>query len=183
MNTVLIAEKILEVDDMVKVVKRDGRQVDFDGSKIANAICKAYSDIYEVKEEKPFYCDVIANDIEEIARECGELTVEDIQDLVEDYLMDYDKLVSKAYIKYREIHNIVRNTTDRVILEYLRGDNEYWNNENSNKDSKVVTTQRDYLAGITSTDIAKRFLLPPEVVEAHEQGIIHQHKLYCAVGQ
>ena len=163
---------------MIQVIKRDGRMVPFEWSKITDAILKAYCDVREEKEDYPSYCISIAKNIEEVARECDNvLTVEDIQDLVEDQLMEYDRLVAKAYIKYRQVHNIIRNSTDTTILEYLRGDNEYWEKENSNKDSKIVTTQRDYIAGITSTDIAKRFLLPKDVVKAHKEGIIHQHDM------
>jgi ribonucleoside-triphosphate reductase len=87
------------------------------------------------------------------------------------------KDVAKEYIQYRYKRGLVReiNTTDKSILELLNGTNDYWNNENSNKDSKIVTVQRDYLAGITSTDITKRFLLPPDVLKAHEEGILHFH--------
>lgn len=162
---------------MIEVIKRDGKKELFDFSKIENAIYKAHKETYKT-EDKPFFCHKIAETIEDyVTHEEVSLSVEDIQDLVEDLLMDYDKWAAKAYIKYRQIRGIIRNSTDTTILEYLRGENEYWNRENSNKDAKVVTTQRDYLAGITSTDIAKRFLLSPEVVKAHEAGIIHQHDM------
>ena len=87
--------------------------------------------------------------------------------------------VARAYVRYRYKKELLRqsNTTDKSIKELLDGNNDYWNKENSNKNAKVVTTQRDYLAGITSTDIAKRFLLPKEVLEAHEAGIIHEHDM------
>ena len=106
-----------------------------------------------------------------------EIPIETIQDMVEKELMDIDKDVAKAYITYRYKRHLVResNTTDKSILELIDGTSDYWNNENSNKNATLVTTQRDYLAGITSTDITKRFLLPPDVVEAHEQGLIHFH--------
>lgn len=85
--------------------------------------------------------------------------------------------LSKKYITYRYTRALVRksNTTDQSIKELIEGENEYWNNENSNKNAQVVTTQRDYLAGITSTDITRRFLLPEDVVKAHDEGIIHFH--------
>ena len=85
--------------------------------------------------------------------------------------------LAKKYITYRYTRELVRrsNTTDLAIKELIDGENEYWNTENSNKNAKIVTTQRDYLAGITSTDITRRFLLPEEIVEAHDQGIIHFH--------
>lgn len=160
-----------------KVIKRDGSVASFEKEKIVRAISNAYKEYYGVDDCE--YAEEIANAIEEIAQmpDTGDMKVEDIQDLVEDYLMEYDKIIAKVYIKYRQVHEIIRNSTDSTILEYLRGENDYWEKENSNKDAKVVTTQRDYLAGITSTDIAKRFLLPEEVVRAHEEGIIHQHDM------
>lgn len=85
--------------------------------------------------------------------------------------------LAKTYITYRYTRALVRkaNTTDQSIKELIEGESEYWNNENSNKNARVVTTQRDYLAGITSTDITRRFLLPEDVVKAHDEGIIHFH--------
>lgn len=86
-------------------------------------------------------------------------------------------LLAKKYITYRYTRELVRkaNTTDQSIKELIDGESDYWNNENSNKNARVVTTQRDYLAGITSTDITRRFLLPEDVVKAHDEGIIHFH--------
>ncbi len=104
--------------------------------------------------------------------------VEDIQDIIEQKLMEFDKYqLAKTYITYRYTRELVRkaNTTDQSIKELIEGENEYWNNENSNKNATVVTTQRDYLAGITSTDITRRFLLPEDIVKAHDEGIIHFH--------
>ena len=159
---------------MQKIQKRDGSFVDFDESKIINAIKKANDSInaqYRCKDE----------DIYEIARGCHDLTsVEQIQDEVETQLMSrgYYEL-AKCYIKYRYSHQIIRevNTTDKSIKELLDGDSEYWNDENSNKDARKVTTQRDYVAGITNTDIARRFIFPKDTVEAHDQGIIHIHDM------
>ena len=107
------------------------------------------------------------------------ISVEEIQDIVEKKLMEFGKYeLAKQYIVYREKKNLVRaiNTTDDEVKELIGGNSDYWNNENSNKNAQVVTTQRDYLAGITSTDIAKRLLLPKDVVKAHDEGIIHFHK-------
>lgn len=108
----------------------------------------------------------------------GSVGVEDIQDWIEEYLMRSDRLdVAKAYIKYRYKREMVRqsNTTDKSIKELLEGNNEYWNNENSNKNAKRTTVQRDYMAGIVSTDITRRFLLDADIVKAHDEGIIHFH--------
>ena len=106
-------------------------------------------------------------------------TVEDVQDLVEKGLMATKrKDVAKAYILYRNERNQKRgNLTDKTVLELLAGTNEYWKRENSNKDADTVTVQRDYMAGIVSTDISRRFLLDEDVRKAHDEGIIHMHDL------
>lgn len=164
----------------MKVKKRDGTVVDFDKEKIYNAVLKAFNEVKPNCDEqngsdaKKVGISVVA-DINENKKD--KISVEEIQDIVENNLMDYDKNVAKAYITYRYSRKLVResNTTDKSILELIEGTNDYWNNENSNKNAKLVTTQRDYLAGITSTDITKRFLLPKDVVEAHEKGILHFH--------
>ena len=121
--------------------------------------------------------------VEEIIKYIVELDkprilVEDIQDIIEEKLMEIGKYrLAKKYITYRYTRELVRksNTTDQSIKELIEGESEYWNNENSNKNAKVVTTQRDYLAGITSTDITRRFLLAEDIVKAHDEGIIHFH--------
>lgn len=162
------------------VIKRDGTKVKFERAKIGKAILKAYNEVYpdtlDINAElaSDICCDVCRK-LEDMA----EISVEDIQDIVETTLMDYDRNVAKAYITYRYKRSLVRqsNTTDKSILELIDGVNDYWNNENSNKNATLATTQRDYLAGITSTDISQRFLLPSDVVEAHKQGIIHFHDM------
>ena len=160
----------------MKVIKRDGRKVDFDSHKIEVAVSKAFIDIDgALNDESTKLAKEIAIDIEYLDKE---LTVEEIQDRVEEMLMESErKDVARAYVRYRYKRGLVResNTTDKTVLELLNGTSDYWNNENSNKNAKIVTVQRDYLAGITSTDITKRFLLPPEVVKAHDEGIIHFH--------
>ena len=106
------------------------------------------------------------------------ILVEDIQDIIEEKLMEIGRYeLAKRYITYRYTRALVRqsNTTDQSIKELIDGESEYWNTENSNKNAKIVTTQRDYLAGITSTDITRRFLLPEDIVKAHDEGIIHFH--------
>ena len=163
---------------MITVIKRNNNKVPFDKNKIKIAIEKAYFDVFNNKNY-PNYVNTIPDDIEYSINQLEEktITVEDIQDMVEDSLMEEDRVVAKAYIRYRYKREIVRNTTDNTILELLQGTSDYWNNENSNKNAKVVTTQRDYLAGITSTDIARRLILPKDVVEAHDKGAIHQHDM------
>ena len=160
----------------MKIVKRDGHIVDYDPEKIRIAIQKANTEV-RGKEK------VSKEEIEEIIKYIEDLNkrrilVEDIQDIIEEKLMEFDKYqLAKKYITYRYTRELVRkaNTTDQSIKELIEGENEYWNNENSNKNATVITTQRDYLAGITSTDITRRFLLPEEIVKAHDEGIIHFH--------
>ena len=154
----------------MKIVKRDGHTVEFDSEKIRMAIGKANNEVRGKEIE-----DIIKY-IEELNKK--RILVEDIQDIIEEKLMEFDKYqLAKKYITYRYTRELVRkaNTTDQTIKELIEGENEYWNNENSNKNAEVVTTQRDYLAGITSTDITRRFLLPEEIVKAHDEGIIHFH--------
>ena len=160
----------------MNAIKRDGRKVPFEKDKIRIAVLKAF---LEVDGEETSYAKEkareIANYIESLNKE---MNVEDIQDIVVNKLMASSrKDVATHYVEYRYKHRLIResNTTDKNILELLDGTNDYWNNENSNKDAKTVTVQRDYLAGITSTDITKRFLLPEDVVKAHNEGIIHFH--------
>ena len=160
----------------MQVVKRDGRIVDFDKQKILAAIEKANA---EVKPRERANKENIKEIVEYITGlDKKRILVEDIQDIIEEKLMEYGKyFLAKKYITYRYTRELVRkaNTTDQSIKELIDGESEYWNNENSNKNARVVTTQRDYLAGITSTDITRRFLLPKDVVEAHDEGIIHFH--------
>ena len=160
----------------MKVIKRDGKIVEYDREKIRIAIGKANNEVskkYRATEEE--IKDIIEY-IEELKK--SRILVEDIQDIIEQKLMEMGKYeLAKEYITYRYTRALVRkaNTTDQSIKELIEGESEYWNNENSNKNAKVVTTQRDYLAGITSTDITRRFLLPDDVVKAHDEGIIHFH--------
>lgn len=163
-------------DKKMQVIKRDGNIVDFDQSKIEIAIGKAN------KEVKPSLR-ASKEDIKEIVNYINELDkkrilVEDIQDIIEEKLMEQGHYeLAKKYIVYRYNRALIRkaNTTDQTIKELIDGESEYWNTENSNKNAKIVTTQRDYLAGITSTDITRRFLLPEEIVKAHDEGILHFH--------
>ena len=164
----------------MKVVKRDGTIVEFDKKKIKNAIVKAFID---VDGEETSVAKAKAAEIARyIESECNQrkdnLSVETIQDLVVGKLMSSSrKDVATKYVEYRYKRQLIResNTTDQTIMELLNGTSEYWNTENSNKDAKVVTTQRDYIAGIASTDITRRFLLPKDIVDAHDKGIIHFH--------
>ena len=160
----------------MKIVKRDGHIVDYDAEKIRVAIGKANSEVRGREKITKEQIEEIIKYIEELNKK--RILVEDIQDIIEEKLMEFDKYqLAKTYITYRYTRELVRkaNTTDQSIKELIEGESEYWNNENSNKNATVVTTQRDYLAGITSTDITRRFLLPEDVVKAHDEGIIHFH--------
>ena len=160
----------------MKVIKRDGHMVDYCPEKIEIAIEKANAEVAEEDRVSEIQIKNIIKYIEGLKKK--RILVEDIQDIIEMRLMSLGKYtLAKEYITYRYTRELVRrsNTTDLSIKELIDGENEYWNTENSNKNAKVVTTQRDYLAGITSTDITRRFLLPENVVKAHDEGIIHFH--------
>lgn len=162
------------------IIKRDGSQASFNKNKIVEAILKAFLEVDGQIYETDTAID-IANDIEKKLKkedQKNNISVEEIQDLVEEYLMRSERLdVAKAYIRYRYKKEMVRqsNTTDQSIKELLEGNSDYWNNENSNKNAKRTTVQRDYMAGIVSTDITRRFLLDQDIVKAHDEGIIHFH--------
>ena len=160
----------------MKVIKRDGHMVDYSPEKIEEAILKANKEVEESEQASNTQIKNIIKYIESLGKK--RILVEDIQDIIEMKLMSIGKYqLAKKYITYRYTRELVRrsNTTDLAIKELIDGENEYWNTENSNKNARIVTTQRDYLAGITSTDITRRFLLPEEIVEAHDAGIIHFH--------
>lgn len=162
----------------MQVIKRNKQKTEFQKDKIIKAILKAFID---VDSEETQYAKEKAREIATHIERLGkELSVEEIQDIVEEKLMASNrKDVARAYVRYRYKKELVResNTTDESIKELIEGTSEYWNTENSNKNASVVTTQRDYIAGITSTDISKRFLLPKDIVDAHEKGIIHFHDI------
>ena len=160
----------------MKIIKRDGSIVDYCPEKIEKAISKANAEVIEAERVTDAQIKNIIKYIEKLNKK--RMLVEDIQDIIETRLMEIGKFeLAKCYIKYRYTRELVRrsNTTDKSIKELIDGESEYWNTENSNKNAKVVTTQRDYLAGITSTDITRRFLLPEDIVKAHDAGIIHFH--------
>ncbi len=162
----------------MKIRKRDGRIVDFNRKKIEEAVEKAR---VATQEEVIYVNGRLLG--EWIAARIGDRTdafidIETIQDEVERLLMLQEPEIAKAYIIYREERTKARgNTTDKTIDEIVSNTNEYWKTENSNKDSKIVTTQRDYLAGVTSTDIARRKLLPKDLIQAHDTGVIHFHDM------
>lgn len=164
---------------MAKVIRRDCTEDNFQKDKISNAILKAMKNGSGIV--KPKIAEDIANEIYEETKDKEEVSISEIETMVYDKLITKkQRLTAKAYEGYRSIREFQRdnaNTTDDEIDELLKGDSEYWNTENSNKNSKVLNTQRDYMAGIVSKDISRRFLLPPEVVQAHDEGIIHFHDI------
>lgn len=162
----------------MKVIKRDGHIVDYCPEKIEIAIKKANEEVQEEDRVSDTQIKNIIKYIESLKKR--RILVEDIQDIIEMRLMTLNKFaLAKEYITYRYTRELVRksNTTDLSIKELIDGESDYWNTENSNKNAKVVTTQRDYIAGITSTDISRRFLLPEDIVKAHDEGIIHFHDM------
>jgi ribonucleoside-triphosphate reductase len=168
---------------MYKVKKRDGSIVPYDLDKISIAISGAFGDFDEKFNDNRVLKD-INETLTSLFFESGKYApIEEIQDTVEDTLIAHGYWKeAKAYIRYRHKKELLRkaNTTDQNIKELLDGESDFWNKENSNKNAKWVTTQRDYIAGITSKDIAERFIFPKNVIEAHKQGIIHIHEKIVA---
>lgn len=163
----------------MKIIKRDCSEVDFNKDKIYEAIMKAMT--FGSGIIKPTIAKEIADEIE--------MEVHGVQDL-DIYLVEsmvFDKLIAKGenltaksyegYRRVREFQRDVKNSTDESVMELLDRRSEYWNEENSNKNAMLVTTQRDYMAGIESEDISKRMLLTPDIIQAHEDGIIHFHDM------
>lgn len=159
------------------VVKRDGRIVEFDKSKIADAVLKAMNDVNNINKD---LANRIANDISKL--NANEISVEELQDLVEEKLMSSKmKDVARSYVRYRYDREKNRelskdlNKRYNEFLSLVQGSNEEANKENSNKDTRIIPTMRDYIAGFTCREMAEKFILPKDIVEAHKQGIIHVH--------
>ncbi len=164
----------------MNVIKRSGKEVDFDESKICDAVKKANESIddkkYRLSNQQ---IEVLTHNVVKSCEHLGRaVSVEEIQDLVEEAIMEVGAFkVAKSYITYRYKHELIRksNTTDNQILTLIEGANEEVKQENSNKNPTVVSVQRDYMAGEVSKDITKRFLLSEEIVNAHNEGLIHFH--------
>ena len=163
----------------MKIIKRNGAEATFDISKIIMAVTKANAAVEEGARMTPRQIQRIAESVELACQELGRsAAVEEIQDMVEKQIMAHGAFeVAKAYITYRYTRSLVRraNTTDDRILSLIECNNEEAKQENSNKNPIVNSTQRDYMAGEVSRDITNRILLPKDIVEAHEEGIIHFH--------
>ena len=163
----------------MKIIKRSGTEMNFDAKKITAAISKANREVPAKDRLSKEQIDEITTNVENICIDANRsLSVEEIQDLVEEQIMNKRAFgVARKYITYRYDRALVRksNSTDKQILSLLECSNEEVKQENSNKNPTVNSVQRDYMAGEVSKDITRRFLLPSEVIRAHEQGIIHFH--------
>ena len=163
----------------MKIIKRSGAEVEFDPHKIVVAVSKANDSVVPSARMTPVQIKRIAEDVESAALNIKRsLSVEEIQDMVEDQIMNQRAFdVARQYITYRYTRALVRksNTTDEQILSLIECNNEEVKQENSNKNPTVNSVQRDYMAGEVSKDITRRILLPPDIVEAHQEGIIHFH--------
>ena len=163
----------------MKIIKRSGAEVEFNPEKIVIAVTKANQSVVPSARMSEVQIKRIAEDVESAAANINRsLSVEEIQDMVEDQIMNQRAFdVARRYITYRYTRALVRksNTTDEQILSLIECNNEEVKQENSNKNPTVNSVQRDYMAGEVSKDITKRILLEPDIVEAHEQGIIHFH--------
>lgn len=161
----------------MKVVKRDCSEVDFDKSKISTAILKAMKNGSGIV--KPKIAEDIANEIEKECKNKDEVSISDIESMVYDKLITKkQRLTAKAYEGYRSIREFQReneNTTDSEIYNLVEDKDEYWKDENANKNPTLNPTKRDYIAGSVSTDMTKRYLLSPEIIQAHNEGLIHFH--------
>ena len=160
----------------MKIIKRDGRVVDYDRQKIQTAIEKANKEVRGREKATKEDIKGIIEYIEDLNKK--RMLVEDIQDIIEEQLMEIGKYeLSKKYIVYRYNRALIRksNTTDETILGIIRNDNKELAEENSNKNTMLASTQRDYIAGEVSRDLTNRLLLPEKIVKAHQEGILHFH--------
>ena len=160
----------------MKVIKRNGKGVDYDRDKIRIAIGKANETVIEEERVTSRQIENIIKYIEGLNKK--RMLVEDIQDIIEEKLMSLNKFsLAKNYIIYRYNRALARksNTTDESILSLIKNTNYGVNTENSNKNASVVAMQRDYIAGEVSKDLTKRILLPEKITMAHEEGIFHFH--------
>lgn len=167
-------------DLLIKTVtKRDGRVVDFDKAKIVTAILKAMEDVDNINKDvaNRIACDISKTDSDNVS-------VEELQDLVEEKLMSSKlKTVARSYVRYRYDREKNRalskdlNSRYEEFISLIQGSNEEANKENSNKDTRIIPTMRDYIAGFTCKEMAEKFILPKDILEAHKQGIIHVHDM------
>ena len=162
----------------MKVIKRDGKIVDYDRAKIKIAIEKANKEVEPKERATEKQIENITKHIEDLKKK--RMLVEDIQDEIEKKLMEYKKFaLAKEYIVYRYNRALIRkaNTTDESILRLIRNENKELAEENSNKNTMYASTQRDYIAGEVSRDLTRRILLPEKISKAHEEGVLHFHDM------
>ena len=160
----------------MKVIKRDGRKVEYDSDKIVIAISQANKEVGGKDKLSRADIEFITKYIENLGKTT--ISVEDIQDIIERKLMEFGKFtLAKKYILYREKHAMIRqsNTTDESILSLVRNTNKETMEENSNKNAFLAATQRDLIAGEVSKDITDRLILPARIVKAHNDGVLHFH--------
>ena len=163
----------------MKIIKRNGTEVTFDPEKIANAVRKANNEVSEDNRLTEEQIDKITKKVTALANDLNRaVNVEEVQDFVENQIMNEKAFaVARKYITYRYTRALVRraNTTDAQILTLIECNNEEVKQENSNKNPTVNSVQRDYMAGEVSKDLTRRILLPPDIVAAHDEGLIHFH--------
>ena len=161
----------------MKIIKRDGSEAEFNKNKIYDAIMRSMT--FGSGIIKHDVARAVADEIEQEAGSVQDLSIHRVVELVFRKLIERgEPLTAKAYEGYRSIREFqrnVKNSTDDTIIEMLTGKSDYWNRENSNKNAMLVTTQRDYMAGIQSDDICRRMLLTPDIIQAHDDGILHFH--------
>ena len=169
----------METKVRTNVIKRNGQEVEFDVTKIVNAIEAANREVDPIHQMNPYQIQAIADKIAaEVVKIKRAVNVEDIQEMVETGIMEMRGFeVAQKYIRYRYKRSLARNanTTDEGILSLIDQANEEVKQENSNKNPVINSTQRDYMAGEVSKDLTRRILLPEEIVKAHEEGLIHFH--------
>ena len=160
----------------MKIQKRDGRVVPYEEEKIREAIHKANNEVEERYRASEGLIEEILEDVQQEGRQTQ--TVEHIQDMIEEHLVEHNKYtLAKKYIVYRYQRSLLRksNTTDESILKLIRNENKELAEENSNKNTRLASTQRDYIAGEVSRDVTRRLLLPEHIAMAHDNGVLHFH--------
>ena len=160
----------------MKIQKRDGRVVPYEEDKIREAIHKANNEVEERYRASEGLIEEILEDVQQEGRQTQ--TVEHIQDMIEEHLVEHNKYtLAKKYIVYRYQRSLLRksNTTDESILKLIRNENKELAEENSNKNTRLASTQRDYIAGEVSRDVTRRLLLPEHIAMAHDNGVLHFH--------
>ena len=160
----------------MKIQKRDGRVVPYEEEKIREAIHKANNEVEERYRASEGLIEEILEDVQQEGKQTQ--TVEHIQDMIEEHLVEHNKYtLAKKYIVYRYQRSLLRksNTTDESILKLIRNENKELAEENSNKNTRLASTQRDYIAGEVSRDVTRRLLLPEHIAMAHDNGVLHFH--------